>query len=251
MIVSPQRKRMVLNLEKLEDMQEKIASKVDTSKSIDLQKIKKIAGFDCAFFGSQAVCAAVVFDANTMTILEKKYVVAEAQMPYIAGFLAFREGPLILQLYYDLENEPDVLMIDGHGIAHPKKCGLATYVGIELGKPTIGVAKNLLIGEVKDSQIFVGNEPCGSVLITKEHAKPLFISPGNLIDIESSATLAKKLVIPPHKLPEPIHASHRFAKKTIAKLNGGEYIDDETEQCEESEQEKLEREFGVNSGSIV
>src|SRR3989338_7250341 len=215
---------MVSGLEKFEDMQQKIASQVDSSKTIDFYNIKKVACFDCAFFDDQIVCGAVVIDAKTCQVIEKKYSVAKSSMPYIPGFLAFREGPAIIQTYFSLESEPDVLIIDGHGIAHEKKCGLATYVGIELNKPSIGVAKSLLIGEIKDNRIIINNEERGALLKTKAHANNLFVSPGHLIDINSCIQIAGKLVIPPHKFPEPLHEAHKFAKKTAIKLNGGEDI---------------------------
>lgn len=241
----------MVDVQKLEDIQEKIAKQIDVSLKVDIGKIKRVAGFDVVFFGRQAVCAAVVFDAQTGETIEKKYSVGTAPMPYIPGFLAFREGPLIIQTYYDLENEPDVLLIDGHGIAHQKKCGLATYVGLELNKPTIGVGQNLLIGDVRDDKIFFGDELRGAAVKTRAHARPVFVSPGNLIDVESAAEIAKQFVQPPHKLPEPLHAAHKFAKKIAMKLNGGLPVEEDSVVYEESEEERLEKEFKVNAGSVV
>ena len=241
----------MVDLDKLEDIQEKLAKQVDVSAKFDSSKIKYIAGFDVAFFDDKAVCAVVVFDAVTKQPVEKKYSVNTALMPYIPGFLAFREGPLIIQVYYDLENEPDVLMIDGHGIAHQKKCGLATFVGLELHKPTIGVGRSLLVGEIRDDKIFVDDELRGATVKTRAFARPVFVSPGNLIDVESASELVKKWVFPPHKLPEPLHAAHKFAKKTAIQLNGALPIQEDGEVAEESEEERLEKEFKVNAGSVV
>jgi len=240
----------MVDLDKLESIQEKIAEQVDVSLKIDVSKIKFVAGFDVAFFQDKAVCGVVVFDANGQ-LVEKKYSVSKIPMPYIPGFLAFREGPLIIQTYYDLENEPDVLFIDGHGIAHQRKCGLATYVGVELNKPTIGVGKSLLVGDVRDEKIVIDNEERGIAVQTMIHARPLFVSAGHLIDNESAAELVRKFTHHPHKLPEPLHVAHRFAKKTAIKLNGGLPVQDDECIDEESAQERLERECGVNSGSIV
>ena len=88
-------------------------------------------------------------------------------------------------------------------------------------------------------------------LQTKQHANPLFVSPGNLLGIESAFEIAKCFICPPHKMPEPLHDAHKFAKKTAIKLNGGMAIKEDDDVVEESEQERLEKEFGVNSGSIV
>ncbi|GEM_PF-158137 len=241
---------MALNLDKFEDIQEKIASQVDSSKAVDFNSIKTVAGFDCAFFNTKIVCAAVVFDLKTKEVIEKKYTISDSQMSHIPGFTAFREGPAIIQTYYSLENNPDILMLDGHGIAHQKKCGLATYVGLELEKPSIGIAKNLAAGEVKDNKIIIDSQHRGAVVKTKTHANQLFVSPGHLIDITSCVEITQKLVFAPHKMPEPLHEAHKFAKKTAVKLNGGQELDSK-EIIEESEQERIEKEFKVNSGSIV
>ena len=107
-------------------------------------------------------------------------------------------------------------MVDGHGIAHPLRAGLASYIGVELAKPCIGVAKSLLVGEIEDDKIMIGAEVRGMLVRTKEHAKPVFVSPGHLITVERAVEIVKKCIVPPHKLPEPLHAAHRFAD-SIAK----------------------------------
>ncbi|HLF54175.1 MAG TPA: endonuclease V [Candidatus Nanoarchaeia archaeon] len=198
---------------KLKDMQSQIASQFSADDEIKIDEIKYIAGFDATYFGNKCVCSAVVLDFKTLQVVEKKFLVTKTPMNYVPGFLAFREGPPICQAYFDLEHEPDVLMVDGHGIAHPMKCGLATFVGVELSKPCIGIAKSLLVGEEKDGQILLDGEIVGKTVKTKEHANALFVSPGNFISIETAAEIVKKCVIPPHKMPEPLHAAHRYADK--------------------------------------
>lgn len=209
---------MKVDTRKLRGIQAAIAKQVKTEDSFDPKEIKYIAGFDLAFFDDKAVCAAVVVDAKTMTVVEKKYSLTKIAMPYVPGFLSFREGLPILQTYYDLEYDPDVLMVGGHGIAHPLKAGLATYVGVELGKPTIGVAKKLLMGEIEDGKIMIGTEVRGMQVETKKYAKPIFVSPGHMISVSTAAELVKKCIVPPHKLPEPLHLAHRYADKVMEKF---------------------------------
>ncbi len=210
--------KMNPNLRKLRDIQRKVAKEVDLDNDITLDSIKTIAGFDLAYYEDKVVCACVVINAKTLEVVEEKHLVTKAPMNYIPGYLAFREGPPIIQLYYDLENNPDVLMVDGHGILHPLRCGLATYVGVELGKPTIGVAKNLLIGDVKEEKILVEGRQRGALVKSKEHANPLYVSPGNLISIEKAVEIVKRVVVHPHKLPEPLHRAHRHADRVIAQF---------------------------------
>lgn len=208
---------MQADISKLRDIQREISRQVKTEDMLDIKEIKTIAGFDVSFFGDKAVCAAVVLDFKTMAVIESKHLLAKTEMPYIPGLLAFREGNPIMQAYYDLEHDPDVLMVDGHGIAHPMRAGLACYVGVEAAKPCIGVAKKLLIGEVVDDNVMIGNEIRAKLVKTKEHAKPVIVSPGHLISVETAAEIVKKCIVYPHKLPEPLHQAHRLADKIAEK----------------------------------
>jgi deoxyribonuclease V len=207
-----------MQVEKLEDIQRRIAAEAITDDRITAEGIKTIAGFDIAFLGRTAVCAAVICDAQTLRILERKTLVTEAPIPYIPGFLAFREGPPIVQLYHDLEHNPDLILVDGHGIAHPARAGLATHIGVELGRPCIGIAKSLLAGELREGGIIVNGERRGVEVQTRRFAKPVYVSPGHLVSVDTAAAIVQRTIVPPHKLPEPIHLAHRLAKKTLERL---------------------------------
>jgi deoxyribonuclease V len=209
---------MKVDTKKLRDIQRKIAKEVRTSDELKKEDIKKICGFETVFVDDKIICTAVVLDAKTFEIVEKKHTVSKIPMQYIPGFLAFREGPAIMQTYYSLELEPEVLMIAGHGIAHPLKCGLASYIGVELEKATIGIAKKILVGEVKKGKIIILNETRGEEIITREHANPLYVSSGHLISLKTAVELVKKSIVLPHKLPEPLHEARKYAKKIISEL---------------------------------
>ncbi len=211
---------MQVDTRKLRNIQRAIASGAKIKDEFDYEEITKVAGFDVAFEENRAICTAIVMNIKTLEILEVKTHVKPTPMKYIPGYLAFREGPLILETYYDLEIEPDLLIVDGHGIAHPLKCGLATYVGVELNKPTLGVARSLIIGEVnkENNLIQVRDFILGKQITTKAHAKPLFVSPGNYISVETAAKIVEKLVIPPHKMPEPLHVAHKLARREMQKI---------------------------------
>jgi deoxyribonuclease V len=206
-------KRMVrvmgVNVAGLNRILSAIAGQVRTDDAIG--ELKYAAGFDLAYFGNKAACAGVVIDVRTMSVVEQKYVIAKPGIQYIPGLLAFRAGPAVLQAYYSLEYEPDVLIVNGHGIAHPLRAGLASYVGVELGRPCIGVAKSLLVGKNRNNEIIIDGEVRGLLVRTKEHARPLVVSPGHLVSASTAAEIVKKLMIYPHKLPEPLHLAHRLA----------------------------------------
>ncbi|MBI2565200.1 endonuclease V [Candidatus Woesearchaeota archaeon] len=210
---------MNVDTRKLRSIMRAVAQEVKLEDDFNKDEIKKIAGFDVAFFDNKIVGASVVLDAKTLKVLERKTIVADLPMNYIPGYRAFREGPVLLQLYYELEEEPDIIMVNGHGIAHPLSCGLATFLGVELEKPSIGVAKSLLVGEEKEGKIILDNQCVGIAVKTKEYANPLYVSPGTKISAETAAEIIKKIVIQPHKLPEPLHKAHRLAKNT-AKAKG-------------------------------
>ncbi len=197
---------------------------VSTEDAVSIDSIRYIAGFDVAYFGSKCVCSAVVFDFKTLKIVERKFVVTKTPMNYVPGLLALREGPPVCQAYFDLETEPDIIMVDGHGIA--QDFGIACFVGVELNKSCIGVAKSP-IGEEKDGFIIVNNTISGRLVKTREHANPLFVSPGNMISIDSAAEIVKRCIVPPHKLPEPLHAARRFADKIAEKFRNNMPVQEE------------------------
>lgn len=201
----------------LKEQQKKTAKQVSVDE-LDLASVHYVAGFDITFIGEKAIVGAAVLDVETNNIVEKRHLVVDTPMQYVPGFIAFREGPPIMQLYFDLEYEPDVILVDGHGILHPEKAGLASYIGVELAKPTIGIAKTHGDAEERGEELIMNGEVRGIKVKTKEHARELIVSPGHLITTKQAAELVQKLVIPPHKQPEPLHVARRIAKKAAQEL---------------------------------
>lgn len=204
-----------VNFGQLKDQANAVLNQVSLDDAVPKEEIRFVGGFDVSYDGEDCVCAAVVFDLKDNKIVEKKVVRSKTPMKFVPGFLAFREGPVMCEAYYSLENEPDVLMVDGNGLADDGACGTASFIGVELAKPSIGVAKRLAAGVEKDGFIFIGEQKIGKVVKTKEFANPLFVSVGNMVSVETAAELVLKCVIPPHKMPEPIHVAHRVADKKI------------------------------------
>lgn len=204
-----------VNISELKDQQNQIAKQARFEDIVSLDEIKQIAGFSVSFNKGTCVCAAAVLDFKTMKIIEKKSLTTKAPMNYLPGFEAFREGPPICQLYYDLESDPDIIIVSGHGLDHPAACGLATFIGVELGKPTFGAAKSLIAGQERDGAIYINDELVGKAVKTREHANSLYISPGHNITTGLAVEIVKKSIIPPHKMPEPLHIAHKHAKKAF------------------------------------
>ena len=139
--------------------------------------------------------------------------------PYIPGLLGFREVPLLVELYQKLTLKPDLLFVDGHGICHPRKLGIASHLGIVLDIPTIGVAKSILVGEIEKplgddigslSPLIWKGETIGMAVRTKRRCSPLIISAGHKVTLDYAVELVLSC-LKGYKLPEPTRQSHLAA----------------------------------------
>lgn len=204
-----------MNLTKRQEEQIEIAKRVIVKD--DFKKIETIAGADISFFSKKGVCVVVVCDKE-MKIVEKQHHVDDIKLPYIRNFLFYREGELIMETFKKLSKKPDVLMVNGSGILHPLRIGMASQLGVLLDQPTIGVTKKLLCGKIEGNKILVNNEIRGIVVQTKEFAKPIYVSTGHRISLDTAVEIVRQSIISPHKLPEPLHLAHRLADKTRDKL---------------------------------
>lgn len=204
-----------MDLNKLIAVQNKLAREVILEDRFG--KIEKIAGCDVAYDGGRAFSAAVVLDYTSLEVIEESVAQSRATFPYVPTFLAFREMKPIIKAIEGLKNKFDALLLDGHGMAHPRSLGIASHLGVVLNIPTIGVAKSLLCGEVvgkiqpdKPAQIFYNGRHVGYALQTKKNTAPLYISPGTGVSLDSSLRIVAHC-IKKHKLPEPIRLAHNLA----------------------------------------
>jgi deoxyribonuclease V len=190
--------------------------------SWDGRPVTMVGGVDVAFTGNQARAAIVVLRYPDLVPLVAATAEVPLVLPYIPGLLAFREGPGILAAWEKLSLKPDLLFFDGQGIAHPRGFGLASHLGLWLGTPSIGIAKSRLYGRHAEvgphfgewSELLDASDPnrlIGAVLRTRVNSKPLFISPGYLIDLEHALTFALSCCHA-HRLPEPSRYAHRASK---------------------------------------
>lgn len=207
--------------------------KVDTKQAVQIQQelrkllscderfypgsIGTIAGADISYaLKSDVLYAAIcVFSYPDLKRLEVVYACERASFPYIPGLLSFREGPAILSAYDKLNIKPDLIIFDGQGIAHPRGLGLASHLGLVLDTPTIGCAKNALVGSWEEPAgkagafsplIFEGKE-VGDVLRTKDRVRPVFVSPGHKIGRKAAREIVINCVRG-YRLPEPTRQAH-------------------------------------------
>ncbi len=178
------------------------------------KNIRRVAGVDAAYSDDVAHGACVVMDRK-LNIMESQSVVTEALFPYIPGYLAFREAPAILSAARGASGF-DVLLVNGHGVAHPRGCGLATFVGLELDAPTIGVARRRLVGDVGGERGGWSPVTLGGVVVGAEIREtgraPIYVSAGHLISLESSLEIVRDFRVE-GVLPEPLRLAHMIAKK--------------------------------------
>ncbi len=204
-------------------------------KSSQPEKITKIGAFGFGTVeGRELVCSAVVVDISKtpFEVVESKTIKKKAMVPYIPKYTAFRFAPAILELYYALENEPDILFIEGEGIAHPDGAGIASYVGVELAKASIGIATDFN-GEIEGDDLLDEGKIVGKKLQTRQYSKPVFVSIGHLMDLDTAVELVNGTIVPPHKLPEPLHIAQRVANKAAKKIREGEDLELERSGTEE------------------
>jgi deoxyribonuclease V len=183
---------------------------------------RRICGVDVAYDPSRnlAFAAAVVVSFPELAVLEKATAVTSVQFPYIPGLLGFREAPVVLLALEKLAAPPDLLMVDGHGVAHPRRCGIATMMGLALRMPVIGCAKSRLVGEYREpgprvgawSPLRDGRETLGAVVRTREGARPVFVSVGHAVSLPFA--IRKVLACGTgFRLPLPTHLADREAGK--------------------------------------
>ena len=202
-------KRFNIDLKKLEEEQKKLAKLVVVKDSLDIEGVRCIAGIDVTTIGREVVASIATVNPE-FEVIEEKFASRRASFPYVPGFLAFRELQVMIDVYKKLDMKPDVTFVIGHGILHPRGCGIASHFGIAIQGATIGVAKELLIGEGRGDKVYIGKKVMGALVETKKDSKPLIVSVGHNISLKSAIELVKKFSREPHKFPEPITLAHKF-----------------------------------------
>ncbi|MBS0217182.1 MAG: deoxyribonuclease V [Proteobacteria bacterium] len=190
--------------------------------------LRTVAGLDVGFEDGGAItrAAAILLDAETLAVLDHQIVRIPTRMPYIPGLLSFRELPALVPALEALAQVPDLVFVDGHGIAHPRRLGIAAHAGVITGLPTIGVAKSVLVGTSKPlhemrgahAPLRDGSEQIGWMLRSKERCLPLIVSPGHRVSMAAAPELVMRYVTR-YRLPEPTRLADRLASRRDEKRN--------------------------------
>lgn len=183
-------------------------------------KIKTVAGVDVSYVGSIGIGAVAVLDYQSLRLLETQVATCQIKIPYIPTLLSFREVPPAIAAIKKLKVQPDVFLVDAQGLAHPYRCGFASHLGLALGKPTVGAAKSRLIGAQMelDGETFLvdKNEIIGGIVTTKQNAKPVFVSIGHMVSLETAIKIVKHCA--KNRIPEPLFQAHNLATKERIRL---------------------------------
>lgn len=190
---------------------------------------RTVAGLDVSYAGdgggagARLAAAVVVLDTGTLEVVAERVVTGTAAFPYVPGLFAFRELPALVEALRALPVSPDLLVCDGYGLAHPRRFGLACHVGVLTGLPTIGIAKTGFIGSYDPpgrrrgdgSPLRDGGEIVGRVLRTRDGVRPVFVSVGHRVDLDTACHLALALT-PRYRLPETTRRADRLSRDALA-----------------------------------
>jgi deoxyribonuclease V len=207
-----------VDVEEAIQIQEALKDRVILRKTFS--EVRTIGGGDVAYSNrNQLFGAIVVLSLPKMEVLDKAGAHGKISFPYIPGLLGFREGPILIKAFQRLKVKPDVMIYDGQGIAHPRRFGLASHMGLWFDLPSIGCTKTPLlsipisVGDLKGDFEYIrkNGKELGAVLRTKEKVKPIFISPGHRIDLLTSIQLVLA-TCRGFRIPEPLRRAHQFSR---------------------------------------
>jgi deoxyribonuclease V len=201
-------------------MQQVLAARVVAGPALDLSGVRHVAGADVSTQGNMAYATVVVLEFPGLSLVEVRGFEAPLRFPYVPGLLSFREVPPVVGALEKLETEVDALILDAHGLAHPRRMGLASHLGLLLDVPTVGCAKSRLVGSYEEPEREKGSatdlvhrgEIVGRVLRTREGVSPVYVSVGNRIDLVTAVDLVLACCTR-YRLPETTRQAHSFANR--------------------------------------
>lgn len=205
-----------MDLLELKKEQSKLSYKIQLRDSFN--KINTLGGAVCVNVKDKILGCVVVCELPSMNVLEKKTFLLTDPLPYKSFFEAYREMPALIEAFNQLDNEPDILLVKGTGIIHPRRIGLATHLGLILNHPTIGVVDKLPFGQLENGKVLIRGDIVGFEIKTRDHSNPLFVSPGNFVNLGTVLNIIPQTIKHPHKMPEPLHLASKIAKKKVQEI---------------------------------
>lgn len=222
--MSESRIKRVFSVKKAHETQLRLSKSIIFKDNLP-KRVRLVAGVDVAYARGTSIGAAVVLDYDSLELVESEAVCCRTLFPYIPTLLSFREIPPTVLAIRKLKTHPDVFLVDGQGYAHPYGCGFASHLGLAISKPTIGVAKSKLFGEAEKSRnktditlLKHKEEIIGAVVKTKSNCKPVYVSVGHMVSLETAIEIARHCARD-NRVPEPILKAHETANTEKRKIN--------------------------------
>jgi deoxyribonuclease V len=198
----------------LAELQRLLSGLVVTTDFTPNHLIRRVCGVDVSYHMNKAFCSAVNMNRNSFEIIETQESRSAIEFPYVSGFFMLREANPIFTTLKKIESSFDVLIVNGHGILHPRRMGLASFIGLLVDKPTIGVAKRLLCGiEDKNNYVSIDQNVCGKKLTRGGH-NYVYVSVGHKISLDTSISIVRGLCREKAKFPEPLMTADILSKKS-------------------------------------
>ena len=212
------------SVEKAHEAQLRMSEKIIFEDKLP-ERIHLVAGVDIAYADDVSVGTVAVLDYDSLKLVETQTAFCKTRFPYLPTLLSFREIRPSVLCIQKLRTQPNLFLVDGHGFAHPYHCGLACHLGLILRQPTIGVAKNRLVGEVKTARskveaalIEYKQKTVGAVVTTNSQCKPVYVSVGHMISLETAIKIVKHCARN-NRVPEPVLMAHSIATDEKRKIN--------------------------------
>lgn len=202
-------------------VQERLRARVRHA-PLPLGRIRVVGAADVTFLEDKdrVAAAVVLYDVRSGTVVEERTAIRRVPFPYVPGYLTFREGPAVAAAWGKLSRRPDVMVYDGHGIAHPRRCGIASHMGVLLSVPSVGCAKSRLVGEHDPPGIAKGSvallrdaeEIIGAAVRTRTGVRPVYVSVGHRADLDTAIALVLSLCTR-YRIPEPARRAHQLTRE--------------------------------------
>lgn len=200
--------------------QERVREKIILEDRFD--SIQTVAGADLAFDPATNIAFAgvIVYGFPGLKEIERRMARRKLRFPYVPGLLSFRESPVLLAAFSRMRTEPDLILVDGHGLAHPRRFGIACHLGILLDKPTVGCAKSLLVGDYDDPSPQAGStsplvdrgERVGTVLRTRDSVRPIFVTQGHCVSLPTAERLVRQC-LDGYRIPKPTREADHYVRE--------------------------------------
>lgn len=212
-----------IDLKELAVAQTKLARRVVRRDAFGrFASVRRVAGVDVTYEGERAIAAVVVLDRASLATVEEATAVRREAFPYVPGYLSFREMPAAMAAFARLRAKPDLVMVDAHGVLHPRDLGFASHFGVELGVPTIGVAKSLWVGVLERAPRRGAPAPIrwhgkvgGYAVLSGRARNPVYASIGHRVSARSAARWVEEMSL--HRVPEPTRRAHVLAGRAAGR----------------------------------